>query len=82
VGPAYHLPMGNRSGVVLPFERPVNASLRQLAETRTDEAPNAAWDDVLHAAMRVWSWRDPEALDALVAAIQRVRPYIDRDWSR
>jgi hypothetical protein len=72
--------MGNRSGVVVPFERPASASLRQMVEARADEAPNAAWDDVLHAAMRVWSWRDPESLDALMAAIGHVRPFVDHDW--
>jgi hypothetical protein len=30
--------------------------------------------------MRVWSWRDPESLDALMVAIHHVRPFIDRDW--
>ena len=73
--------MGNRSGTVVPFQRPVSEALRLLAETRSDELPNAAWDDLVHAALRAWSWRDPETLRALGAAIERVRPFVDRDWA-
>jgi hypothetical protein len=63
--------MGNRLGVVVPFRRPVSE----------DAAPNAAWDELMHTALRAWTWRDPEALGALADAIAFVRPYVDRDWS-
>jgi hypothetical protein len=46
-----------------------------------DEAANAAWDELIHAALRAWTWRDPETLDALIEQIARVRPWVDRDWS-
>jgi hypothetical protein len=72
--------MGNRSGVVVPFRRPVTEALRVLGRCE-DDAPNAAWDDLLHAALRAWTWRDPEALSALADAIAFVRPHVDRDWS-
>jgi hypothetical protein len=74
--------MGNRSGVVLPFERPVSEALRLLAAAAAgDEVANAAWDDLVHAALRAWTWRDPETLHALGDAITRVRPWVERDWS-
>ena len=73
--------MGNRSGVVLPFQRPVAEALRLLAESRGDEVPNAAWDELLRTALRAWTWRDPDALDALADAMGRVRPWVERDWS-
>jgi len=76
--------MGNRSGVVVPFRRPVAEALQLLASSASsggDEAANAAWDDVMHAALRAWTWRDPDTLRALADAIARVRPWIDRDWS-
>lgn len=72
--------MGNRSGVVLPFRRPVTEGLRVLGESQ-DHAPNAAWDDLMLAALRAWTWRDPETLGSLADAIAFVRPYVDRDWS-
>jgi hypothetical protein len=72
--------MGNR-GVVVPFHRPVTEALRLLAESRGDEEANAAWDGLLHAALRAWSWRDPETLRALAEATAQVRPWVDRDWS-
>jgi hypothetical protein len=72
--------MGNRSGVVVPFRRPVTEALFVLGESE-DAAPNAAWDELMHTALRAWTWRDPEALGALADAIAFVRPYVDRDWS-
>jgi hypothetical protein len=74
--------MGNRSGVVLPFHRPVSEALRLLAATRSDELPNAAWDELVHAALRAWTWRDPETLRVLSETIERVSPWVDRDWAR
>jgi hypothetical protein len=73
--------MGNHEGVVLPFRRPVTAALEVLSSRVDDEAANAAWDELIHAALRAWSWRDPETLDALIQQIARVRPWVDRDWS-
>jgi hypothetical protein len=76
--------MGNRSGVVVPFRRPVAEALQLLASMASsggDEAANAAWDDFMHAALRAWTWRDPDTLGALADAIARVRPWVDRDWS-
>jgi hypothetical protein len=35
----------------------------------------------MHAALRAWTWRDPDTLGALADAIDRVRPWVDRDWS-
>jgi hypothetical protein len=52
-----------------------------LGASGSDEAANAAWDDLIHAALRAWTWRDPETLRALSEAIGRVRPWVDRDWS-
>jgi hypothetical protein len=73
--------MGNHGGVVLPFRRPVVAALEMLSSGTNDEAANAAWDELIHAALRAWSWRDPETLDALIQQIAHVRPWVDRDWS-
>ncbi|HWP64821.1 MAG TPA: hypothetical protein VNO26_02775 [Candidatus Limnocylindria bacterium] len=74
--------MGNQGGVVLPFRRPIAETLHVLSTVGVaDEAPNAAWDDLMHAALRAWSWRDPESLDALADAIESVRPWVERDWS-
>jgi len=52
-----------------------------LANSGADEAANAAWDDLMHSALRAWTWRDPDTLRALADAIDRVRPWVDRDWS-
>jgi hypothetical protein len=74
--------MGNQGGVVLPFRRPVTEALELLSATASaDEVPNAAWDELIHAALRAWSWRDPESLDVLIKAIASVRPWVERDWS-
>ena len=73
--------MGNHGGVVLPFRRPVTTALEMLSSGMNDEAANAAWDELIHAALRAWTWRDPETLDALIEQIARVRPWVDRDWS-
>jgi hypothetical protein len=73
--------MGNRLGVVVPFQRPVSEALRLLAASGTDEAANAAWDELMHAALRAWTWRDPDTLRTLSSAIERVRPWVERDWS-
>ena len=72
--------MGNRFGVVVPFRRPVTEALHALGVS-ADDAPNAAWDDLMHTALRAWTWRDPDTLSALADAIAFVRPYVDRDWS-
>jgi hypothetical protein len=73
--------MGNR-GVVVPFRRPVvSEALQLLAASNADDAPNAAWDRLMHAALRAWTWRDPDTIQALADAVDDVRPWIDRDWS-
>jgi hypothetical protein len=60
----------------------VSEALQMLADQSSDTAVNAAWDDLLQAALRAWSWRDPETIANLDAAIGRVRPMIVRDWLR
>jgi hypothetical protein len=72
--------MGNGQRVVVPIRRPVSEALRLLAEAGGDEPLNAAWDDLMHTALRAWTWRDPDTLRALTDAIARVRPFVARDW--
>lgn len=80
--------MGKAQGNVIPFARrvsatedPVGVALRMLAEAGDDRDANAAWDALLQAALRAWSWRDPESLEMLVRAIDGVRPWVARDWA-
>jgi hypothetical protein len=71
--------MGNRGGVVLPFRTSVIAP-QAPDDVLRDQSANTAWDEFLHAALRAWSWRDPDTLRALVQAVEQVRPLVERDW--
>jgi len=56
-------------------------SITKSKKFATTPRVNAAWDELIHAALRAWSWRDPESLDALIKSIASVRPWVERDWS-
>jgi hypothetical protein len=46
-----------------------------------DDQVNEDWDLLIRVASHAWSWRDPESLDTLEQAVNRLRSWIDRDWS-
>ena len=80
--------MGERLGVLIPLRRPITEAQRLLvpdafmdAALVADETANAAWDRLANAALRAWTWRDPEALQDLLDAIAGVRPSVERDWA-
>ena len=54
--------------------------LMQCVDPRDDQEINAAWDDLMKLVTQAWSWRDPDSLDSLEAAMVIVRKRIEDDW--
>jgi hypothetical protein len=54
--------------------------LMQCVDSRDDQEINAAWDDLMKLVIQAWSWRDPDSLDSLEAAMVILRKRIEDDW--
>jgi len=72
-------------GVIVDFDSRRRAmlaqrGLMQCVDSRDDQEINAAWDDLMKLMIQAWSWRDPESLDSLEAAMVILRKRIEDDW--
>lgn len=81
-------------GVVLRFRKVWNAPSPAHGRLRASAAPavtlpeagddqiNSDWDLLIRVASHAWSWRDPDSLSTLEQTVERLRDWIDRDWTR
>jgi len=72
-------------GVIVDFDSRRRAmlaqrGLMQCVDSRDDQEINAAWDDLMKLMIQAWSWRDPESLDSLEAAMVILRKRVEDDW--